>query len=252
MRTLVITPTYGRIPFLGRAVASFLSQTYDDKELILINDDKNIEIVCESPGVTVINMNKKILVGQKRNIATQLGHHDLYLNLDDDDVFLPKRIENCVKIHQDNPEINLYRNLQNYTIYGESFMTTPDVLNAVSFTRKGWFEANGYTHQTNHGEDMVFLDEMPNKLEVCNDNLDLMDFVYNFGGLNYHLTFAEDHEVEHIAKEQLKELELTNGKFYIQPDFEEFNKFVKLEEIYRQTNKEVSVIHRGLGKIDLA
>ena len=36
MKVLVVVPTYGRLPFLGRVVVSFLSQTYEDKELVII------------------------------------------------------------------------------------------------------------------------------------------------------------------------------------------------------------------------
>jgi glycosyltransferase involved in cell wall biosynthesis len=79
MKVLVVMPTYGRIPFLNRALASFLSQTYDNKELVIINDDKNVELKCEYPNVICINLNKKILIGQKKNLATNVGYHDLYM-----------------------------------------------------------------------------------------------------------------------------------------------------------------------------
>ena len=250
VKTLTITPTYGRLPFLGRLLASFLSQTYDDKELVLVNDDKNVELVCEHPNVTVINLNKKLLIGQKKNLATNLGYHDLYLPHDDDDIFLPNRIANCVKIHQDNPHINLYRNISNYTIYGDQFYVAGATLNAISYTRKGFFESGGYTHPVNSGEDQQFLSSMSKKLEI--DDPNDSDYVYNYGGINYHLTYTEDGVIENIAKAQLKEMELTNGKFYIQPDFEEYNKFVTLDKIYKETKTPVKVIHVGMGKIQIA
>lgn len=40
MKVLIVCPTFGRLPFLGRMLASFLSQDYSDKRLVLINDDK--------------------------------------------------------------------------------------------------------------------------------------------------------------------------------------------------------------------
>ena len=249
MKTLTITPTYARLPFLGRALASFLSQTYDDKELVIVNDDKNVEIVCEHPGVTVINMNKKILIGQKKNLATHLGYHDLYLPHDDDDIFLPNRIANCVNMHEENPDIYLYRNLTSYLTYGSHFCVDGSTLNAISYTRKGFFESGGYTHPVNSGEDAQFLNSMPNKLEISLP--DKIDYVYNYSGINYHLTYEEDYKIERIAKEQLRDMQLTNGKFYIQPDFEEYDKFVTLDQRYKQTGKPVIITHRGLGKIDI-
>ena len=54
MKTLIIMPTYGRIPFLNRALASFLKQNYDDKTLVIINDDNNIELKCNYKNVVCI------------------------------------------------------------------------------------------------------------------------------------------------------------------------------------------------------
>jgi glycosyltransferase involved in cell wall biosynthesis len=250
VQTLVITPTYGRLPFLGRLLASFLSQTYDDKELVLVNDDKNITLVCEHPNVTVINMNKKLLIGQKKNLATNLGYHDLYLPHDDDDIFLPNRIANCVRIHKERPDINLYRNLDGYTVYGSQFLRAPSGINVISYTRKGFFESGGYTHPINSGEDQAFLGAMPNKLQVSDPNL--IDYVYNYGGVNYHLTYYEDSAIENIAKAQLSEMQLTNGKFYIQPDFEEYNKFIILERLYKTSGGEpINVKHGDFGKLEI-
>jgi len=249
MKALVIIPTYGRLPFLGRALASFLSQNYDDKELVIVNDDKNITLVCEYPNVTVINMSKKVLIGQKKNLAVQLGYHDLYLNHDDDDIFLPNRIANCVKIHEEHPEINLYRNLKGYSLYGNEFIVADSGLNVVSFTRKGFFESGGYSHPVNSGEDGYFLECMPKKMEFS--DVDNIDYVYNYGGVNYHLTFTDDNTIEIIARIQLRDMKLTDGKFYIQPDFEEYNKFITLDEMYKKLQSPIHVTHLGLGKINI-
>lgn len=253
MKTLVITPTYGRLPFLGRLLASFLSQTYDDKELVLVNDDANVQLVCDVKNVTCINLNKKILVAQKRNLATQLGYHDLYMPHDDDDIFLPDRIANHVKIHKEDPELNLYRNTACYIIYGDSFYVGEPSDNFVSFTRKGWFAAHGYSHDVDLLEDKHFLDNVPNHLEE--KRLDLIDSVYNYGGVNYHLSSTDHKLIPNMAKDQLKSLDLKDGKFYIEPDFEEYNKFVKLDKLYKQTSgidHSLKVIHTGLGKIEIA
>jgi hypothetical protein len=194
-------------------------------------------------------MSKKILIGQKKNLAVQLGYHDLYLNHDDDDIFLPNRIANCVKVHQENPEINLYRNLTGYTIYGDEFFVAGSTLNAISFTRKGFFESGGYNHPINPGEDAKFLLDMPKKLEIS--NLRNLDYVYNYGGVNYHLTFTADNVIDNIAKRQLNEMKLSDGKFYIQPDFEEYNKFITLDKMYKETQQPIKVIHKNFGKIDI-
>jgi len=68
MKVLVICPTYGRLPLLGRVLASFLDQDHTDKELIFINDDKNVQLTCDIENVHVLNLTKKITLGSKRNI----------------------------------------------------------------------------------------------------------------------------------------------------------------------------------------
>ena len=75
MKTLVVCPTYGRIPYLNRMLSGFLHQTYNDKHLVIVNDDVNVELCCNEPSVTCINLNRKILLPQKRNIAIGLGYH---------------------------------------------------------------------------------------------------------------------------------------------------------------------------------
>jgi len=249
MKVLLITPTYGRIPFLGRVVAGFLSQDYDDKELVIINDDKNVTICCDVKNVICINLNKKILVGQKRNLAVTLGYHNLYMPHDDDDIFLPKRISNHVKKHLEHPEISLYSNIISYLVYGSIFKQSSSGPSCISFTRDAWFNSGGYKHPVNAGEDQEFFNKIPNKLVL--EDKENIDYVYNFGGLNYHLSCASDKSIEEIAYKQLVDMEILNKKYYIEPDFEEYNKFIELDEIYKRTQKSVNISHKSLAKIDI-
>lgn len=249
MKTLVIMPTYGRIPFLPRALASFLSQTYDDKELVIINDDRNVTIACTYPRVTCINLNKKMLIGQKKNLATNLGYHHLYIPHDDDDAFLPYRIEQCVKVHMECPEINYYWNRSGYIIYGEEFFIGQNTVNAMSYTRKGWFECGGYTHPLNSGEDKDYMDRMPKKHIV--DDRSAVDYIYQYGGVNYHLTFEKDANIEAIAYRQLQSMNLIGKTYYIEPDFQQYSKLLELHEIYQATQNTVHVTHLGLGRLEI-
>lgn len=249
MKVLIIVPTYGRIPFLGRMLASFLSQTYEDKELVIVNDDKNITIYCEYPNVVCININKKILVGQKRNIATNLGYHDIYLPYDDDDVMLPMRIQNCVNKHIEYPEIDSYHNQISYISYGDQFNISSSGPSTISYTRKGWFNCGGYSHTLNTGEDQVFLSGLKNQLII--NNTELIDYIYCYGGINYHLSSTPDSIIEDIAYNQLKNLNLLDGKYNIIPDYEEYNKFLKLDEMYKLGKRDFKIKHIALAKIEI-
>lgn len=249
MKSLVIMPTYGRIPFLNRALASFLSQTYDDTELVIVNDDKNIELKCEYPNVTCINLSKKILIGQKKNLATNLGYYDLYIPFDDDDIMFPNRIENCIFLHKSKPNIDLYRNTLSYTIYGNEFFVSNAGPNTISYTKNGWFKSGGYLHDSNFGEDQEFKNKIVNKLEM--EYPEYIDYVYNFGGINYHLSCSSDDSIEKIAYDQLIYMNLLNKKYYIEPDWDEFNKFVELDKLYKEKQTSIKVEHIALGKIKI-
>ena len=249
MKVLVVTPTYGRLPFLGRMLASFLSQTYENKELVIINDDKNVQIACDYPNVICINVDKKMLIGQKKNLATNFGYHDLYIPFDDDDIILPNKIQNHVNKHLEFPDIDLYRNLVSYSIYGSDFLIAGSTINAVSYTRKGWFKCNGYQHPINCGEDQSFENSIVNRKWL--EDYKNIDYVYNFGGINYHLSSTSDDTIEQIAYNQLKEMNMIGNKFVIKPDFEEYDKFVELDRMYKQNKETIKVKHTGLAKLEI-
>ena len=249
MKVLVTCPTYGRIPFLGRMLASFLSQDYSDKHLLIINDDKNVRLTCDYENVTCINLNKKILLGDKRNIAVNFQKCDLYMPHDDDDIFLPRRITNHVVKHIENPNISSYTNLKSYVVYGNEFIIAGNPPNAISFTRSAFFRAGGYEIDVLSGEDTEFYDKLTNKL--IGDESSNIDYVYNFGGLNYHTTHTSESDIIKIAFDQLVELNLVGKEYNIIPDFEEYNKFVILDELYKKEGKNIIVKHEGLGKISI-
>lgn len=249
MRVLCIMPTYGRIPFLGRAVASFLGQTHEDKELVIINDDPNVKLKCSSKGVHCINVDKRMLVGEKRNMGVILGDYDLYMPFDDDDIFMPNRITNHVNKHLANPDIGLYRNTLAYSVYGNDFISAAGTINGISFTKKAWFKCGGYQLKSNYGEDKHFEDSVLNRLVEEDPNE--RDYVYNFGGINYHLSNSKDPDLTGLARQQLKSMKLYGGTYNIIPDVEQFERFIELEKIHKETNAPVQVQHVGLGKIKI-
>lgn len=248
MKVLVVIPTYGRIPYLNRALASFLAQDYDDKHLLIINDDKNVTLECNLDNVTCMNINRRILLPQKRNIGSTFGYYDIIMPYDDDDIMLPWRISKHVEQYIADPCINYYRNGVAYAISNGEFSIGVCSPNAGSYKRSAWHMVEGYANLINIGDDIEFWQKMPNKHEVRSD--EEIDYVYNWSGVRFHTTHEPPH-IEKIAYDQLVELDLLNKKYTITPDWPEYLKFITLRDIFNSTKEPVKVKHIAEGKIEI-
>jgi Sec-independent protein translocase protein TatA len=98
-----VCPTYNRPPnyqhLLEEAIESFLRQDYPNKELIVLNDCPGQELICDGPGVRVVNVAARFLpgVGDKRNAGVGLARGELIAPWDDDDISLPWRLSFSVE-----------------------------------------------------------------------------------------------------------------------------------------------------------
>lgn len=99
----VITPTYNRAEHLGKAIDSVLGQTYQDLELIIVDDNKpeskarkSTETVISKytdPRIRYIQNPKNLGGAESRNKGIKLAHGEYTAFLDDDDMYLPDRLE---------------------------------------------------------------------------------------------------------------------------------------------------------------
>jgi len=97
----VIIPTYKRRNKLKRAMKSVLNQTYPCVEIIVVNDDPstNIEDIVNVPEeVIVVNHNENKGPSGARNTGLKIAKGKYIAFLDDDDYFLPKKLEEEVEI----------------------------------------------------------------------------------------------------------------------------------------------------------
>lgn len=92
--------TYGRPALLEEAIESFIRQRWDGpKELIVVNDHPEQELWCEHPEVHVLNLKWRLpTLGDKRNLSVTLASYDNLLIWDDDDIHLPWRIRETMKV----------------------------------------------------------------------------------------------------------------------------------------------------------
>ena len=104
----VIIPTYNRKEMVQEAVESVLSQTYQDFELIVVDDgseDGTREMIQrEFPGLLtyLYQENQGVSRARNRGIETSRGKYIAFL--DSDDLWLKKKLERQVQFMQQNPE----------------------------------------------------------------------------------------------------------------------------------------------------
>jgi glycosyltransferase involved in cell wall biosynthesis len=106
----VIIPTYNRAGLLPQTLASVLAQTYPQVEIIVVDDgstDETPALLAQYAGrVRVIRQeNQGETVARNKGIAAATG--DYFTFLDDDDLFLPTKIEKQVRLLCARPDVDV-------------------------------------------------------------------------------------------------------------------------------------------------
>jgi glycosyltransferase involved in cell wall biosynthesis len=96
----VCTPTFNRRPFIQSMIKCFEHQDYPKEriEWIIIDDgtDKIGDLVKHIPQVKYFPYEKKLYLGNKRNIMHEKSKGDIIVYMDDDDYYPPERISHAV------------------------------------------------------------------------------------------------------------------------------------------------------------
>ena len=108
----IIIPHYNYNPFLEKCIKSVLEQTFDDYELIIVDDmstDNSVEIIKEilkqypDKNTKLIESKEKVWNGGGRNIGIKNSNSEYTLFLDNDDWFDNK---NCLQFIYDTIQNN--------------------------------------------------------------------------------------------------------------------------------------------------
>lgn len=108
----VIVPIYNCEQFIGEAVSSVLSQTYEDFELLIIDDcstDNSLKIVKDFVDSRIIIIQKEKNTGytDSLNYGISIANGEYIARMDGDDICLPKRFEKQVAFLDNNPSVIL-------------------------------------------------------------------------------------------------------------------------------------------------
>ena len=100
----IITPTFNRPEMLGEALKSIFRQTYQNFEVIIVNDggsgvEQRLEAfyAADKKRITYINKGKNEKLPAARNTALKLARGKYISYLDDDDMYYPNHLETLVK-----------------------------------------------------------------------------------------------------------------------------------------------------------
>lgn len=114
MEVTIIIPTYKRLHYLSQAIESVVQQTYKNWTCLIINDyppdGKAIAQLLQK-----INDSRFVLIDCERsqggNVARNKGikiaKGEIIAFLDDDDLWLPNKLEKHLERHQQNPQAGL-------------------------------------------------------------------------------------------------------------------------------------------------
>lgn len=167
MAITIAIPFYNAEKYLLDAIKSVFAQTYQDWELLLIDDgstDGSLQIAqsIKDSRVRVISDGKNKKIAARLNEVTRLAKYDYIARMDADDLMDPKRLEIQLKYLQANPKIDLvstgtYSILNDNTLIGmrgQDFEGIPtieeliyrkvNILHASVLARKSWYLRNSY------------------------------------------------------------------------------------------------------------
>lgn len=196
----VIIPTYKRSDYLTRAVNSVLSQSYENIEVIVVDDNGNDspfrakteqmmkDYYFGNEKVKYIKNEKNIGGANSRNVGAKLASGDFLCFLDDDDVFLPTKIEKQLVYMQENnldlsfTDIKMYDendklvDIRNHSRYIESlensellkkhlmYHLTPT--DSYMFKREAFFKTGGFKQRIVSQEFMLMLECIESGLKI--------------------------------------------------------------------------------------
>lgn len=108
----VVLPTYNRANIIGKSIESVLNQTYQDLELIIVDDcstDNTEEMVrtFNDERIRYHRLDQNCGVSNARNIGVALAENDLVALEDSDDIWFPTKLERQVQYWELHPEFSM-------------------------------------------------------------------------------------------------------------------------------------------------
>jgi glycosyltransferase involved in cell wall biosynthesis len=222
-----ICSTYNRPPghqyLVEEAIESFLRQDYPNKELIVLNDCPGQELVCEAPGVRIINVPERFpSLGEKHNAAIAAARGELIAIWDDDDISLPWRLSLSVARLGDAD----YFNPKRFWIISRGELRpdpTSNVGHNLSLYRRSAYDAVGGYPPVGSGVDVALDRAFLSAVKCVGSDLlskgalpyDELYYIYRWGVSPAHLSVSGNEAAEKYAKVGMRPIEV--GRYELRP-----------------------------------
>jgi glycosyltransferase involved in cell wall biosynthesis len=170
----IVTPTYNRRMFIPTLIDIYKEQTFSKEQMewIIIDDgrDKVEDLFIEAsktiPNIRYIRLDKKIRLGEKRNMLNDEAKGEIIIAMDDDDYYPPDRVSSVVEAFKKNPtielagssEMNLYY-VQSKKIYTIGPYNNNHATNGTMAWRKSYSNKHRYHEYVTKAEETSFLDD---------------------------------------------------------------------------------------------
>jgi glycosyltransferase involved in cell wall biosynthesis len=106
----VVIPVYNGAKYLGAAIESVLAQSYQPIEIIIIDDgstDDSLEVIRTFGSRVYVISQPNAGVGRARNVGIGRARGEFVAFLDQDDWWMPEKVQKQVRLLTDNPQAGL-------------------------------------------------------------------------------------------------------------------------------------------------
>jgi glycosyltransferase involved in cell wall biosynthesis len=230
--------TFARPRVLEEALHSFLEQDYKgEKELIILNDCKEQNLIFDHPQVKIFNVKERIKpLGEKFNKSVSLCTGDIFMPWEDDDIYLPWRMSTTLKYMHDG----LFHTGQG--IFEEDFKKLIFSNNLfhcnLAITRENWNKTGGYFVRDVGSIDYFLIEEITKSIK--NPSVEIKKneifYIYRWSQTgSYHASGIAPYEVcditkitNEIVETQKKKDVFESGDIILKPHYKyNYLKFVK-------------------------
>lgn len=173
----VYIPTRNRLELLNRAVQSCLKQSFTDFEIIIVDDASDeitrigvAHLVTLDPRIKVLQLESPQGACAARNLAIAEAQGKYLTGLDDDDEFMPQRLQRLLEVFQSHPKA--------------SFISSGYRIKAAS----------GQMLTSSRGERVITLDDLLYANVVGNQVMTTTAAMQAIGGFDVHLPSCQDYD----------------------------------------------------------